>query len=693
MELHSSYIVSFKIRGLQSLLVLLLSLPNAFAASASSQGINFSLRAFDGNSIKFQGDAAVSSDFIQLTKANQDQNLNASGGWATYREPMRLWDKATGNVADFTTHFTFVINSLGKPIFADGLAFFLVPEGSQLPINSFGGGLALVDPARDPSNASTWFVAIEFDTFYNINNSTIVVDPNCSQGAHVGIDLNNLNSTVYRCVDWFKDKIMSGGRINATITYNSSTQNLSVLMIDADATGTNINSSAIYDIVDLTKYLPEWVTFGFSAATGVYFELHTIRAWELSSNVQVMAGKRSNLRLLSILILLILVPAFIWLRHCSREKEDYPAIEQDDPAIDEEFEQVSVPKKFSYKDLVAATNNFATERLLGEGSFGRVYKGHLTSPNVDVAIKKIKPGASQGIKEFTTEVKTISLLRHKNLVQLIGWCHQKKELLLIYKFMSNGSLDSHLFKQGTFLRWENRYKIVQGIASALFYLHEECEQCVVHRDIKSSNIMLDDNFNAKVGDFGLARLVDHAKELPTTVLAGTRGYLAPEYIYNGKASKESDVYSFGVVLLEIACGRNVLEPRAGEGRAWLVGWVWELYGAGRLLDAADSKLGTDFDEQQLGCLMVVGLWCAHPDHTARPSIQEALNVLNFTAPPPTLPPKLPVLGHQPPLSAFATSSFFSSRAASTSGIEMSTFTTASVQSSHSASSPLLPNAG
>ncbi|XP_048141789.1 L-type lectin-domain containing receptor kinase IX.1-like isoform X2 [Rhodamnia argentea] len=688
MELHSSDLQSSKAGELRSLLVLVLSLAIAFTASASSQGIDFSLTAFNDNSIQYQGDASVSSNAIQLTKANQGQNLNESMGWATYPEPMRLWDKATGNVADFTTNFTFVINSQKESNFGDGMTFFLVPEGSQLPVNSSGRYLALVNPNRDPSNSSTSFVAIEFDTYRN--NYSGVVDPNCTNVAHVGIDLNNLTSAVSSCVDWFKDKIMSGGRINATITYNSRTQNLSVLMMDADATGTDINSSAIYDIVNLTKYLPERVTLGFSAATGTDLELHTIEAWEFSSNVQV-AGKKSKFWLWATLgsgsfVLLILALAFIWFRHRSKRKGTYMSGDEDDLAIDEEFEQVPGPKKFYYKDLVAATDNFAIERLLGEGGFGRVYKGYLTPMNVNVAIKKINPGSRQGVKEYASEVKTISRLRHRNLVQLIGWCHEKKELLLIYEFMSNGSLDSHLFKERTFLSWEKRYKIAQGIASALLYLHEEWEQCVVHRDIKSSNIMLDSDFSAKLGDFGLARLVDHAKGLQTTVLAGTMGYMAPECVYTGKASKESDVYSFGVVLLEIACGRKVVEPRAEEGQVRLVDWVWELYGTGRLLDAAESKLGTDFDERQLECLMVVGLWCSHPDHSARPSIREALNVLNLDAPPPVLPLTLPVPTYLAPVPSFTMASIVSS---STSGTEVSAFTTSSSQPSHSASSALL----
>lgn len=144
--------------------------------------------------------------------------------------------------------------------------------------------------------------------------------------------------------------------------------------------------------------------------------------------------------------------------------------------------------------------------------------------------------------------------------------------------MPNGSLDYHLFKGQSHLTWSIRFKIAQGLASALLYLHEEWEQCVVHRDIKSSNIMLDSNFNAKLGDFGLARLVDHEKGSQTTVLAGTMGYMAPECVTTGKASKETDVYSFGIVLLEIACGRKPIDPKAEEHQVNIVDWFGDFMG-------------------------------------------------------------------------------------------------------------------
>ncbi|KAK8675137.1 hypothetical protein V6N13_033207 [Hibiscus sabdariffa] len=221
----------------------------------------------------------------------------------------------------------------------------------------------------------------------------------------------------------------------------------------------------------------------------------------------------------------------------------------------------------------------------------------------------------------------ISRLRHKNLVKLTGWCHDRGELLLVYEFMPNGSLDTHLFKGKSLLTWETRYKIVQGLAAALVYLHEEGDYCVLHRDIKTNNIMLDSSFNAKLGDFGLARLVDHSEGLKTTLLAGTVGYIAPECVSSGKASKESDVYSFGVVTLDIACGRRSIEPKFQDSHeAVLVPWVWESYGNGKALDVTGRKMGTGFDPKQMECLVIVGLWCAHPSHDQRPSIRQAFKL-------------------------------------------------------------------
>ncbi|KAK8675135.1 hypothetical protein V6N13_033205 [Hibiscus sabdariffa] len=338
----------------------------------------------------------------------------------------------------------------------------------------------------------------------------------------------------------------------------------------------------------------------------------------------------------------------------AKESDDDPHVF--DTLFNDEFGNVIGPRKFSLNELARATSDFNTENKLGQGGFGSVYRGFLRDLDTYIAVKRVSKASKQGIKEYASEVKIISRLRHKNLVKLIGWCHDKGELLLVYEFMPNGSLDTHLFKGKSLLTWETRYKIVQDLASALLYLHEEGDYCVLHRDIKTNNIMLDSSFNAKLGDFGLARLVDHSEGLKNTLLAGTVGYIAPECLSSGKASKESDVYSFGVVALEIACGRKSIEPKFQDSEAVLVPWVWESYGNGKVLDVADKKTGMWFDPKQMQCLVIVGLWCAHPSHEQRPSIRQVIQALHFEAPLPDLPMTMPVLSYKSPIAPLIGSS-------------------------------------
>ncbi|KAF7848131.1 hypothetical protein BT93_L2271 [Corymbia citriodora subsp. variegata] len=630
-----------------------------FAGSATFENISFSFPPFNSSIISREGNATVTEagKVIQLTLDDRSRQGIAIIGRAKYHQPMHLWDNTTGNVADFSTWFNFTIKSRNaSAIHADGMTFFLAPTESQMPEPNYGGGgyLAIVS-MPPPSNNSNLVVAVEFDTFNN------TWDPTC---IHVGIDVNTVVSAKTVCADWMEYYIEQGLQLHAEVTYNSSTQNLSVVL-----DGGYPNYTSLYQPINLKNYLPEWATFGFSAATGSLSEAHTINAWEFRSSILVPAPVVSvpapavspspsspplppskPLPLWAFLVagtfvLLILVASFALYRYRSKKYRIHRnAEEYDVPAIDEEFEQVSGPKKYSYRELVHATNDFADSLMLGEGGFGRVYEGYLSDANSRVAIKKIRAESKQGIKEYATEVKIISQLRHKNLVQLVGWCHEKKELLLVYELMPNGSLDTHLFNSEAFLTWEKRYKIAEDIASALLYLHEGWMECVIHRDIKPSNIMLDSDSTAKLGDFGLARLADRAKGSQTTIPAGTVGYMPPECIYTSRVSKESDMYSFGAVLLEIACGRRLIEPRE-EGRETqlMMQWVWELYGTGKLLHAADPKLGEHFDEKQMECLMIVGLWCTQADPLCRPSIREAINVLNFNAPLPSSLPSQPLV--------------------------------------------------
>ncbi|XP_044481359.1 LOW QUALITY PROTEIN: L-type lectin-domain containing receptor kinase IX.1-like [Mangifera indica] len=610
-------------------LVLLILWVLPFASSVS-----FSYSSFPANTpnIVFEGDAFPSNDVLQLTKNQADINLTRSLGRATYSQPVIIWDPKTRKLTDFTTHFSFIIKAVNTSNNGDGITFFFAPFDSTIPDNSTGGYLALFSPETAKLNTSKQIVAVEFDSFQNS------WDPSSD---HVGINVNSIISVT--TVNW-KSSIKDGRRANAWVSYNSSTQNLSVFLTYADNPVFSGNSSLWY-IVDLRKFLPERVKVGFSASTSEVVEIHNIISWNFTSTLDENKGK-PNVGLIvgltvgtGALICGLGVIWFIrWKKRAGVNKED----EAIDEAMDDEFEKGTGPKRFTYRELNKATNSFAEEGKLGEGGFGGVYKGLLSDQKTEVAVKRVSRRSKQGKKEYVSEVRIISRLRHRNLVQLYGWCHQQGELLLVYEFMPNGSLDAHLFGGKATLSWAIRYKIALGLASALLYLHEEWEQCVVHRDIKSSNVMLDSNFNAKLGDFGLARLVDHDSTSQTTVLAGTMGYLAPECVTTGKASKESDVYSFGVVALEITCGRRPVESREEPSKVRLVEWVWGLYGKGQLHEAADKRLMRDFDERQMECLMIIGLWCCHPDYTLRPSIRQVINALNFEAPLPSLPSKLPV---------------------------------------------------
>nr|XP_009412465.2 PREDICTED: L-type lectin-domain containing receptor kinase IX.1-like isoform X2 [Musa acuminata subsp. malaccensis] len=599
---------------------------------ASSLSFNFS--GFDNETtskIEFQGDASLLDKEIHLTSSPMQYSV----GRAVYREPLRLWDATTRELADFTTHFSFVINS-SDPLtpHGDGLAFFLTAYPSTLPAYSRGAFLGLFSNSSvDSSRVST--VAVEFDTFPN------GWDPLAD---HVGIDIDSITSSA--AVQW-NSSLKDGRRASAWASYDAATHNLSVFLSYERNPAFSGNSS-LHFIVDLRDVLPEMVAIGFSASTGNLTETHSLLSWSFNSTLQPRKQTKAGLEIgLGVGVgVLVAVSGLIWFVFSKKKASSTNLKEAEDidcdEIIDDEFERERGPKRFPYEELASAARNFSKEGKLGEGGFGSVYKGYLKDPKLDVAIKRVSRGSKQGRKEYVSEVKIISRLRHRNLVQLVGWCHDRREFLLVYELMPNGSLDSYLYTTKKTLQWPVRHKIALGLASALLYLHEEWEQCVVHRDIKPSNVMLDSAFNAKLGDFGLARLVDHDSHSQTTVLAGTMGYLAPECVTTGKASKESDVYSFGIVALEIACGRRPVEPMEQKGKVRLVEWVWELYGWGRVLEAADGKLDGEFDEKQMACLMVVGLWCAHPDCTMRPSIRQAINVLNFETPWPELPPKMPV---------------------------------------------------
>ncbi|KAF3792079.1 Serine/threonine-protein kinase [Nymphaea thermarum] len=351
-------------------------------------------------------------------------------------------------------------------------------------------------------------------------------------------------------------------------------------------------------------------------------------------------------------------------------------VEQDTTTMKEPL----LPRSFTPQCMVKPKEggNGTSESLLNR--LQRKAMREIGDTNEVVAVKRFSKGSSQGKKEYVAEVTVISRLRHRNLLRLIGWCHERGEFLLVYEYMEGRSLDSRLFskKDCAVLPWAQRRKVVLGLASVVLYLHEEWEQCVIHRDIKLSNVMVDSEFNARLGDFGLARLTNHGFTARTTMVAGTRGYLSPECVITGKASTRSDKYSYGVVLLEIATSRRAIRP-IGEKEEPLVQWIWDLYGVNSLMAAIDERLGSEFDQQEMERMMVVGLWCVHPDPEMRPTIREAIRTLSFQGGIPSLPQKMPVPVYaSPPMNGFSCS--FTSSSAGTMATTPSSTTVSSAES-------------
>ncbi|KAF0911762.1 hypothetical protein E2562_012270 [Oryza meyeriana var. granulata] len=310
---------------------------------------------------------------------------------------------------------------------------------------------------------------------------------------------------------------------------------------------------------------------------------------------------------------------------------------------------VGGPRRYTYLDLFTTTKGFDPSLVVGSGGFGTVYKAVCPRSGVTYAVKRSKQ-SRESYNEFNAELTIIADLKHPNLVQLQGWCAEKDELLLVYEFMSNGSLDMALHPCSDTechgpLSWVQRYNVAVGIACAVAYLHEEHDKQVIHRDIKCSNILLDSHFNPRLGDFGLARLKDPNTSPRSTLAAGTVGYLAPEYLQMGKATEKSDVYSYGVVLLEICTGRRPIERAAPDSMNMVnvVDWVWNLHSKGKVLDAVDPTLNGEYDGGQMMRFLLVGLSCVNPFSEERPVMKTVLDMLEGNSGLLPVPRKKPLL--------------------------------------------------
>ncbi|XVE57164.1 hypothetical protein DITRI_Ditri04bG0070000 [Diplodiscus trichospermus] len=329
------------------------------------------------------------------------------------------------------------------------------------------------------------------------------------------------------------------------------------------------------------------------------------------------------------------IGAFINYERLSKKKED--GLSDDIPA---KGNKTSL--NYKYETLEKATNSFDESRMLGQGGAGSVFKGILPNGKT-VAVKRLFFNTRQWVDQFFNEVNLISGIQHKNLVRLLGCSIEGPESLLVYEYVPNRSLDQILFVKNTIhiLSWSQRFNIICGIADGLAYLHGGSGAKIIHRDIKTSNILLDENLTPKIADFGLARCVASDKSHVSTAIAGTLGYMAPEYLVRGQLTEKADVYAFGVLVLEIATGRknNVFS----EGSSSILYSVWKQYKADNITLAIDLGLKGRFDEREATSVLMVGLLCTQASVALRPSMSEIVAMLtdrSCVIPSPKQPPFL-----------------------------------------------------
>ncbi|XXG60137.1 hypothetical protein AAC387_Pa04g2110 [Persea americana] len=583
-------------------------------------------------------DSNIHKEALQITldTSNDDKYpLANSSGRILYKERFKLWRDNRSVVASFNSTFKLNISPESEPG-GEGLAF-IITSNETLPSNSYGQWLGIVNEQTNGSSQNQ-IVAIEFDTRKSYSED---VDSN-----HVGLDVNSAYSIFQYPLDEWNVSISSGKDVIVNVKYDAPSKNMSIDLSMVVNEGITNSTPVITMPVDLSRYLPEDVYVGFSGATGIQTQLNCVLSWTFTGeNIE----KGMNMKLIWIL-LGILVPMLfcVGLTSCLRWRRSRQG---DHVRVDLESilsNSSKGPHKFHFKELKSATGNFSSKNKLGRGGFGTVYKGFLKEVNEEVAVKRMSKDSTQGEQEFIAEVTTISQLRHKNLVKLIGWCCEMRDLILVYEFLPRGSLDKLLFSNEStvtevLLSWKRRHNIIYGVACALNYLHDGCLKRVLHRDVKASNVMIDSEYNARLGDFGLARTIQHDGKThhSTNMIAGTPGYIAPEYFLTGRASVETDVYGFGVFAMEVACGRTPNNNNDNNINSNMVDWLWGLYGRQRILDAVDPQLHGEYDKDQMECVLKLGLACCHPNPNERPNMRVVLQVLTGESPPPVLPTEKP----------------------------------------------------
>ncbi|XP_028761669.1 probable L-type lectin-domain containing receptor kinase VII.2 [Neltuma alba] len=611
------------------LLLPLLLLITTLLSSVSSTEFVYN-RDFNSTNIVLSGNATIQNSVLTLT----NQTFFSIGrAFYPYKVPMKSPNSSTP--LPFATSFIFsVATCKGLPT-AHGFAFVLSPVVGISRATS-GNYLGLFNRTND-GDPSNHIFGIEFDDFRN-------EDFNDINDNHVGVDLNSLISLYsQRAGFWDGDqfeelKLDSGDNYQVWIEFLDLKLNVTM----APAGKQKPQKPLISKPVNLSDVLLNEMYIGFSGATGRMVDMSRILAWSFSnSNFSIGNALltrhlpsyvhpkelmvRSKWFIVGVILgplLVIFCCTFVFLSFSKTRRKG----KGDEEKNIEDWEVEYWPHRISYQDIHDATGGFSEENVIGSGTSGTVYKGVLQG--VPVAVKRIHHDTQYGMTEFLAEISSLGRMKHRNLVGFRGWCKRKRgNLILVYDYMENGSLDKRIFEceDSMLLSWEQRRSVLQNVACGILYLHEGWEVEVLHRDIKAGNVLLDKDMNARLGDFGLARLHHQEQLADTTRVIGTLGYMAPELVKIGRPSKATDVYSFGILVLEVLCGRR---PFVADKPA-LIDWVRSLMERDNLCSALDERLKAQggFTTGEVQRLLHLGLICSSLEPAVRPTMRQVVKAL------------------------------------------------------------------